>query len=339
MKPVYFPYTYISPSVAHSLRAYFPSVAVYQPVADRLPDGMRPLAEEGFLEVMAPPPGDGEDFDRLMRDFQQWASLHREGAGLQTAILHGRPFGEPISGDGSPAEIVSEIRAGIKRRLAPEPASQERGATLAARVFLHLAQEADRLNHQIGSDLAHYEKAQARLFDALTGRADTARSEFGFRGRADRDNTGEDRLDLRTAAWARLFSSHPYPSPVFVTHGQAVIRRLAESEPGRLRISFAGLSHALQSLAGEKQRAAGDIMSQLAALAAAPLSRPDLPHDDAEEEPAGDRAKEPCVHLWPQIPPRRFFGRMLGTGPMESSLPPPQFPWQNTLVVQMGRMP
>src|SRR5512143_3966227 len=126
MKPVYFPYTYISPSMAHSLRAVFPSIAVYQPVAGRLPDEMRLLAEEGFLEVMTPPPGDEEDFDRLMRDYQQWGSLHQGGAGLKTAMLSGRPFSGPISADGSPAEIVSAIR----RWLAPEAGLTDSGATL-----------------------------------------------------------------------------------------------------------------------------------------------------------------------------------------------------------------
>jgi len=331
MKPVYFPYTYLSPSVAHSLRALFPSVAVYQPVADRLPDEMRPLAREGFLEVMAPPLGGEEDFDAFTRDFQQWANLHQGGVGLKTAILHGRLFSEPISGDGSPAEIVSEIR----RRLAPEPASKDSETTLTARVFLHLAQAGDQLGHQIGCELERYEKAQARLFDALKGQAGPARSESGICGRADPDDNGEVRLDLRMAAWALLFSSHPYPSPVFVTHSQAVIRYLAENVPGRLRISVERLCHALQSLACEKQLLARDLMSQLVALAEAPLSLSGLPNDDAEEKPAGESAKEPCVHLWPQIPPRRFFGLMLGKGPTESSLPPPQFPWRNTLVVQV----
>jgi hypothetical protein len=331
MKPVYFPYTYLHPSVAESLRALFSSMAVYQPVADRLPDEMRSLAEEGFLEVIAPPPGDEEDFDGLMRDFQHWADLHQGGAGLKTALLHERPFSGPIGGNGSPAEIVTEIR----RRLAPKTASKNSEATLTARVFLQLAQAADQLGHQISSDLARFEKAQARLFHALKGDADPSGAESGLWRRADRDDNGEDRLDLRTAAWARLFSCHPYPSPVFVTPGQAVIHHLAENVPGRLQISVGGLSPALQDLTCDKRLPAGNIMSQLLALAAAPLSLLDLLHDDAEEEPEGGRAQAPCVHLWPQIPPRRFIGPPLGKGPTESSLLPSQSPWRNTLVVQI----
>jgi hypothetical protein len=152
---------------------------------------------------------------------------------------------------------------------------------------------------------------------------------------APRDDNWEDRLDLRMAAWSRLFSNYPYPSPVFVTHGQAVLRRLAGDVPGRLRFSFSDLSHAFQRLACENRPPAGDIMSQLAALAAAPLSLPGLSKDDAEGQPTEDRAEEPCVHLWLEIPPRCFFGRTLATGPTESKLPPLQSTWRNTLVVQM----
>jgi hypothetical protein len=276
---------------------------------------------------MAPPRGDVKDFDSLMQEFQQWASLHQGSAGLETAILYGRPYSGPIGSDGSPAEIVSEIR----RRLAPETASKNREATLTARVFLHLAQAADQLGHQIGCELARHEKAQARLFDALKGQADPTRSESGICGRADRDDNGEDRLGLRIAAWALLFASHPSPSPVFVTHGQAVIRHLAENVPGCLRISLEGLSRARQSLACEKQMSARNLMSQLVALAEAPLSLSGLPNDDAEVKPAG--ALETLGPISGLKSPSPFRRLMLEQDPMESSpaatIPGPlaQVPW------------
>jgi hypothetical protein len=335
MKPVYFPYTYVSPSVARALRAYFPSVAVYQPVAGRLPDEMRPLAQDGFLEVISPPPGDEEDFDRFIRDLQQWGRLHQGGAGLMAAILHGRSPSEPISGDGSPAAIASEIRSGMRRRLAPERAPQDGKAILRSRLVLHLAQAADQQDLQIADGLADYEQARGRLFDSLTGREDPAESEFGLRGGTDPFGSAEDRLDLRMDAWARLFSIYPYPSPVFVTHARAVIRHLAENVPGRLRVGFTGLPQALQKLAGEMRPPARDLMSQLAALAAAPLAPSMVPNDDTEESTGRDRADEPCLHLWPGIPPLRFFNSDPAAGPMESNPAPFQSTWRNTLVVQI----
>jgi hypothetical protein len=122
---------------------------------------------------------------------------------------------------------------------------------------------------------------------------------------------------------------------VFVTHSQAVIRYLAETVPGRLRIRVGGLSPALQNLACEKQLPTRDLMPQLVVLADAPLSWSGLQSDDTDEKPVGKCDKEPCVHLWPQVPPRRFFSLALGKGPAESGLPPPQFPWRNTLVIQV----
>jgi hypothetical protein len=333
MKPIYFPYTYLPPSVAHSLRAVFPSVAVYQPVAGCLPDEMQALAEKGVLEVVAPPPGDEADFDRLMRDFQQWGCLHQGGAGLKTLMLQDLLFSQPISPDGSPAEIISEI----KRRLAPEPAARDSEPALMARAFLYLAQTADRQEFQIANDLARYEEARGRLLDALKGPKDPAGPEFGLWAGSDRNDDREDRLELRMAAWARLFSSHPYPSPVFITQSQAVIRRLRENVPGCLRLSFAQLPRTLQQVAREERPPAGDLMTQLAALAAAPLSRLNPLNDAAEEKSARDGTEEPRFHLWLEIPPHRFFAHPRAAGLTEPHPPPPQSTWRHTVIVQMGQ--
>jgi hypothetical protein len=331
MKPVYFPQTYLPPAVADALQALFPSVVVYQPVAGRLPDEMRPLAEKGFLEVMAPPPGDEADFDRLMQEFEQWGRLHQGGAGLRTVILHGRSFSETSPADGSPAEIVSAIR----RRLAPEPPSRDNEVALMARAFLHLAQTADQQGFQMAGDLARYEKARTRLCDVLKGAADSDGSEFGSGGMTPLAGSWEDRPDLRLVAWTRLFSRHPYPSPVFVTHSHAVIRQLAAKVSGRVRLGFAELAPALQRLDYKNPPPAGGIMPQLDVLAAARLYGPEVLNASANKKSMEESSAEPCVHLWPEIHPRRFFDLALSPGQSAPNPPPTQSPWRNTVVVQM----
>lgn len=51
MKPIYFPATYVSPSAAAAMRAFFPSVVTCQPFAGRLPPDMRTLQESGFPDA------------------------------------------------------------------------------------------------------------------------------------------------------------------------------------------------------------------------------------------------------------------------------------------------
>lgn len=331
MKPVYFPHTYLTPSAADALRNLFASVAVYQPAAGRVPEEMRALVENGFLEVVAPAPGDADDFDRLIRDFLDWGRMHRHGAGLEAALLHGHPFWGSAGPDGSTYEIASQLR----RRVTVETAAGKADAGLAARVFLQLAQAADQQRHQIAGDLARFDEAQAQLFDALKGEADPTASEFEPSKAPATEPDGDDRLELRTVAWARLFLNHPYPSPVFVTHSPDLIRHLAETVQGCLRVSREGLYSAAGKTSSGQPSAADDIMSHLSALAAGAFSVQDLPVYDAEEESSGSPAEEVCFYLWPELPPLGFFNRLLPAAATGCGQPPSQAPWRHTVVVQL----
>jgi hypothetical protein len=329
MKPVYFPHTYLAPAAADALRKLFASVAVYQPVAGRMPEEMQPLAADGFLEVVAPAPGDASDFDRLIRDFEEWGRLHRSSAGLEAALRHGHAFWGPAGADGSTFEIASQLR----RRVTPESAAGKADAGLAARVFLQLAQTADQQRHQIAGDLARFDEAQARLFAALKGEAAPPVSGFEpAKGPATEDDE-DDRLALRTVAWARLFLDHPYPSPLFVTHSAGLIRHLAETVPGRLRVSREGLCRAAGKTLSSPPSPADDILALLSDLAAGAFPVEALPVDDAEAASPGSPAEEACLHMWPDLPPFGFFNRLLASGPGGGR--PPEAPWRHTVVVQL----
>lgn len=330
MKPVYFPHTFLAPPAADALRRLFHTVAVYQPAVGRLPEEMRALVENGFVEVVAPTPGDADDFDRLIRDFQEWGRLHRNGAGFEAALLHGHSFRGPAGADGSTCEIAHQLR----RRLTPGTAAVKADAGLAARVFLQLAQTNDQQRHQVADELVRFDEARARLFASLKGEADPAASGFEpSQGPATEDD-GDDRLALRMVAWARLFLDHPYPSPVFVTHSAGLIRHLAETVQGRLRVGREGLCRAVGKTFSGIPSPADDLMSHLSELAAGAVSIKDLPVDDAEVESPGRAAEEASFHVWPELPPFGFFNRLLASG-TECGQPLPQTPWRHTVVVQL----
>ncbi|MCU0602384.1 MAG: hypothetical protein MUC33_06965 [Desulfobacterales bacterium] len=327
MKPVYFPHTYLAPAAADALRKLFASVAVYQPVAGRVPEEMQPLAADGFLEVVAPAPGDASDFDRLIRDFEEWGRLHRNGTGLEAALRHGHSFWGPAGADGSTFEIASQLR----RRATPQSAAD---AGLAARVFLQLAQTADQQRHQIAGDLARFDEAHARLFAALKGEADPAASGLEPSKGPVAEDDGDDRLVLRTAAWARLFLDLPYPSPVFVTHSAGLIRHLAETVPGRLRVSREALCRAAGKTLSSPPSPTDDVLALLSGLAAGAFPVEDLPSDETKQTSPGNPAEEACFHVWPELSPFGFFNRLLASGP-GCGQPPPQAPWRHTVLVQL----
>ena len=65
MKPVYFPFTFISRPVIEAVSACFRQIVVYQPSERHVPEQMRQWAESGMLEIRIPVK---EDEERLEAD-------------------------------------------------------------------------------------------------------------------------------------------------------------------------------------------------------------------------------------------------------------------------------
>lgn len=336
MKPVYFPHTYLAPFAAEALRRLFASVAVYQPAAGHVPAEMQALVEAGFLEVVAPAAGDTEEFDRLIRDFQDWGRRHGHGAGLEAALRHGPSSGGPAEADGSTGEIASQIR----RRLTPGGAEARPDAGLAARVFLQLAQTADEQRRRAAVDLARFEEARSRLLNALRGEDDDpAAREFQPPPVPAEAPEGDDHLERRTAAWARLFLDRPYPSPVFVTHSRRLIGHLAETVPGGLRLGRTGFCGATEASFSGSASGTGDRMAPLAALAAGEIPAEALPVEAAGGEPPESPLEEARIFVWPGLPPFDFFSRLPAAAGSGRGRPSSQAPWRHTVVLQLdGRV-
>ena len=54
MKPICFPSTYVSDSVAQALTACFGPFTVYQPLPGKIPEQMRSWIEKGILDIRTP---------------------------------------------------------------------------------------------------------------------------------------------------------------------------------------------------------------------------------------------------------------------------------------------
>jgi hypothetical protein len=322
LKPVYFPNTYLSPAVAAAIQGYFASVVAYQPVGGRLPADMHRLAQRGFLDVVAPPPDHDQQLELLTREFEQWGRLHHGGAGLRSAALFDRSGSDPLSNYPAPAIIASEI----KRRCAPTPASGQERPFMLARIFLHLAQQADLQAHQLKQDLERFEKSHAELFEALTGETAPPAEGFGWAGGHAYEPSGNRLFKHRMDAWARLFLRHPYATPVFITASAEVIDLLAERHPAMRRIILSEV---------RQIPPAADLMSRLEILASgrAPAAEPLFENGESvhPEDPAGAAV----IHLVPDLPPLRLFAGLAASGGGGFETPAAAESWRHTLIVRL----
>jgi hypothetical protein len=316
IKPIYFPHTYLSPAAAAAIRSVFSSVAAYQPVAGRRTPDMQALAASGFLELLVPVPEDAEHLERSLQELDRWGRLQQGGAGLLSVFLSGRPDLDPLTADGSAAQIASEVR----RRPVDAPPAQE--AILRAAVFLQLAHQVDQQSTQVSAELQRCEAAHADLLDALAGEDGRSTRALASPPAAGPLPEEDFLLTHRIRAWARLYLRRPCAGPVFVTVSPEVVRLLAEARPGLGRIERSALN---RMAAG--QPAAADFMAQLLLLAVRPLP-------DAAAADAGGSGG-PAVYVVPDEPPRRLFARLAGSA--DALAADDAAGWRHTVIVQLDR--
>lgn len=322
LKPVYFPHTYLPPAVAAAIRASFASVVAYQPIGGRLPADMRRLAESGFLDIVAPGSTDDPRLELLNRELEQWGRLHYDGAGLHAAVRFSRCGQDAGSDDDSPAALVSEI----KRCCGSSPVSEKEEPFMRARVFLHLAQQADFQAHRLQEDLVRFEKEQAALFESLTGESPPRAAAVEWAGAHGHELPPERLIKQRIEAWARLYLRHPYPSSVFITASAEAIDLLAERHPAMRRISGVDVP---------QDPAGADLMSRLAILTSTGSPAVESPFESREGVHLEDRAGAAGFYFVPDIPPLRLFAGLAARDDSETEAPAAAESWRHTVILRL----
>ena len=110
MKPIYFPFTYVSDPVAEAISACFGQFVVYGPVREILPEQMQIWINRGVMDVRVPGPGNDETLKTAVKNYQIWADLHREDSIEKTAYLKTRLNSVPSLSEFSSSEIVADIK-------------------------------------------------------------------------------------------------------------------------------------------------------------------------------------------------------------------------------------
>ena len=224
MKPVYFPFTYVSDPVAKAVSACFGQFVVYCPDREILPEQMQWWITREIIDIRAPGAGHDEMLKTAVKNYLAWADLHREDSIEKTAYLKTRLNSVPFLSEFSSSEIVADIKGKNYDRSIPKIPDP----FLPARIYLYFAQEFDRQNQELTDGLNRCDRQEAELMSRLKMEDDPIAEELRNPHSRLPDSLSDDMISDRLSAWARIFCHDPEESGLFVTHSPAVKEHLLD---------------------------------------------------------------------------------------------------------------
>ncbi|MFZ0612711.1 MAG: hypothetical protein WAM73_10765 [Desulfobacterales bacterium] len=235
MIPIYFPHTFLTRPAREAIFSCFSKVAVYQPGAGDIVPVLREIEKTGRIELRVPIAADEEKLASLLTDFRNWAALHRDKRGIDSAYIKTRRNTVPFFDDTSGAHILADIKGG-----GPSAPPTSAMRLLNARLLLRIAQEMDVQNDSLETDLRRSAELERSLFAHLRGgetnlRPGTALGSVGGTGGADY------MIEERVGAWALLAAADagqrgPDAAGIFVTASGSVLDYVTERQPMAVKI-------------------------------------------------------------------------------------------------------
>jgi hypothetical protein len=225
MKPVYFPFTFISKPVCQTLAACFRQIAVYQISSSKIPDEMQHWGESGILDIRIPVKYDGDKLDAVVKQYRSWATSHQ---GSEIAFLKSKADEIPFFDEDSTIQITADIKSTGDR----QNRSQEKSDPLLnAGLFLHLAQEYDIQNLTLSQDLQAIEVIEQDFMRDLKGENQFLGEETAEKKTLGTHDPGYYMTKERIHAWSRLMQQDRQDSGLFVTTSTSVFESLMDSTP------------------------------------------------------------------------------------------------------------
>jgi len=247
LSPVYFPFTFISPSLVEAMSLCFHRVVVYQPAYSKAQKDLRPWMDRGFLDIRSPFENvmDKKSLEAGLRNFRSWELLHQQAdmAYLKTVGNEIAPVGPETP------KIVSDIKG-----MAAKRSKESEDSELSLQMFLHLTQEFDEhsweLRQQLNRFNNQYQALQSFFRQDQDGQADDPMAEDlpararppsaspqAIAGRASQWQAGlfpveEDQgsfvIEKRMAGWNRLFRKDPADSGLLFTDSPLALAYLLD---------------------------------------------------------------------------------------------------------------
>jgi hypothetical protein len=225
MKPVYFPFTFISKPVCQTLSACFRQTVVYQISSIKIPDEMQHWGESGILDIRIPVKYDGDKLDAVVKQYRSWATSHQ---GSEIAFLKFRADEIPFFDENSTRQITADIKSKRDRQNRSQKKSDP---LLNAGLFLHLAREYDIQNLTLSQDLQAIEAIEQDFMRDLKGENQVLDEETALEKTLENHDPGHYMTKERIHAWSRLMQQDRQDSGLFVTTSKSVFESLIDSAP------------------------------------------------------------------------------------------------------------
>jgi len=328
MKPIYFPYTYISNPVAEAVAACFGRFTVYQPLADKLPLPMQPWVDNGVIDIRIPVRGDNRELESAAENYLNWANMHTASAGINPAALKTLKASAPLLN----ASLSSQIVADVKKQISGTSTNKYSDPALASRIFLYFAQKFDQQSQELDHVLEESRKKEQDLLQDLKMEEDDPATELKKEpGRLPNLNS-DYLISGRLEAWTRILLSDREPSGLFVTHSTAVLEQMLDSFPTAEKILDVEAIPRSAATTAELAPWQEQLMLYLSDLVENKWSTASGEPVAGFDIPTGKNPVSLKIYLVPDQNPPQFFCRGTGIQSPESDRTRPTAGGRNTLL-------
>jgi hypothetical protein len=225
IKPVYFPFTFISKRVENAFRVCFSQIKLYMPSKLQISENIEQSGNK-FIDICVPVCGEEQRISTILKDYKNWASIHDK---TDPCLLKTRLNKIPFFDDTSIANIRSDIQKEISKKNCEQPVDH----VLNARIFLHFAQELDVQKDQLEQDFYAINKSQADMFKDLIAEGNEDFSEL-----SGSEDPGTYMATERVQAWARLMlQSCGQIDGLYITSSRAVFDHILNLTPDAEKVS------------------------------------------------------------------------------------------------------
>lgn len=304
MKPIYFPFTFISEPVLDALSACFGKVVVYQSSKANIPEKMKEWDKRGRIDIRVPVEGDEEKIEKIVQDFKTWADLHQ---GSELSILKTQTGKIPFFNDNA----TSQITLDIKRQDLEKPSQEKPERLLNARLFLQIAQEHDLLEDVLRRDLSSFEAMEQNLVKDLTGDMDSSPMDIEPYPSIETRDTGHYMTKERIEAWSRIMQHDHQHTDLFVTSSRSVIEHLLDDAPEAEILTAIDDIPSLENEVEKKEKWQNHLMNLLETTimdASSASTKATTPPPVAMGK---DRKRTLTFYIIPGLSPHQFFSRYI----------------------------
>jgi hypothetical protein len=298
IEPVVFPFTYLDPKTANILLSCFNQIRVYIPTDSARAAFDPDLLSSGQVTLCNPVPDSGHAVDQAFEAYRQWRQANM---GTDISFFKSPGSGIPFFDE----TTISYLRQDIVDSVSGTP-DEPADMLLAARVFLRMTENFDRVQTEIEEALFTQDAKKLSMLAALHGNdEDGEREEPAAADGSALDEAGELMTTERLTAWSRLAAEDDRLSAVYVTSGNAVLTAVSDrfEDASVIRINipvFRG-----QTADAQWKSNLSDFMENLV-QGKHPLSEKGLP-PELSADPTGPVLT--IIHL-AAVPPRIFLSRI-----------------------------